>query len=72
MWLTKRSTPTSDVIVLIWGEGTSGALCYDPACPTYQLGTLLYRPTTTWNTGHVLKSTLIVTLPSKCHRALTF
>ena len=51
MWLTNRSTPTSDVIVLVWGEGTSGALCFDRACGAYQRGTLLYRPKTTWNTG---------------------
>jgi hypothetical protein len=41
----------NDGQVLIWGEGSSGALSYDPSCPIFQLGTLLYRPHTSWNTG---------------------
>ena len=30
VWLNNRSTASSDVIVLVWGEGSNGALCFDP------------------------------------------
>ena len=50
-WLRNRSTASSDVIVLVWGEGSGGALCYDLGSPVFRLGSLLYRPNTTWNTG---------------------
>jgi hypothetical protein len=28
-WLNARSTSSSDVVVLVWGEGEGGALCFD-------------------------------------------
>ena len=51
VWLEARSTRTSDVIVLVWGEGAGGARCFNSTHPAYSRGTLLYQPHTSWNTG---------------------